>query len=357
MNQGTTVGVALNNGKSEVPNTQAWQLTIRAGGSDAVCVQYVELAWQGTLTSGFDGTWGKDCGQDWYYSISTWGLVEGKNPNDPNGPPMKIPYRPACFWMDAGKDKSHDLTEIWVDMEKLLSGAPVTGSNSSAKSYCNDQVMKFSSKKGVNDNGPTIPNGLSVNKVGDGPGPGIEDPASSASNANPTYVPQQKRGRPYRGQPHMGRDKRQDFNPGGISATNTSTLILGTGSPTLSGGVTASNPPGFSAIATGSYKALDSQSRKQLVVSEIEGQSAEELCRHPKSRGPDFISRVEMVFCDMTTKTTHPLCEGSVQTDCFALDHAGQKIKKCGTEQGGNSDALHRSYGKVLSWSDKNGGS
>lgn len=69
MNQGVAKGLNLGNANSP----EAWQLTITVGGSDAVCVQYVGLAWQGTITSGFDGTWGRDCNQDWYYSQSTWG--------------------------------------------------------------------------------------------------------------------------------------------------------------------------------------------------------------------------------------------------------------------------------------------
>jgi len=81
MEQGVAKGLSLGGANSP----EAWQLTITAGGSNAVCVQYVELGWEGTLTSGFDGTWGRDCDQDWYYSQSTCGVIDG------------IPYRPDCF--------------------------------------------------------------------------------------------------------------------------------------------------------------------------------------------------------------------------------------------------------------------
>ena len=44
MDQGQTYGITLDTDDSDVGDVQAWQLTIAAGGSDAVCVQYVELA-------------------------------------------------------------------------------------------------------------------------------------------------------------------------------------------------------------------------------------------------------------------------------------------------------------------------
>lgn len=51
-----TYGVALDASLSEIGNVQAWQLTLSSSGADAVCVQYVELAWMDTPTSGFDVT-------------------------------------------------------------------------------------------------------------------------------------------------------------------------------------------------------------------------------------------------------------------------------------------------------------
>ena len=94
MNQGQTYGIPLDASKSSVGDVQAWQSTISTSGADAVCVQYVDPGWMGTLTSGFDGTWGKDCGQDWYWSKSTWGTIQSADGNS------TIPYRPACWWMD-----------------------------------------------------------------------------------------------------------------------------------------------------------------------------------------------------------------------------------------------------------------
>ena len=320
MSQGTTSGLSL--GKPTSP--QVWQLTIAAGGTDAVCVQYVELAWQGTLTSGFDGSWGRDCNQDWYYSQSTWGTVDG------------FPYRPDCFWFDSGSNSKHPLQEMWVDMEKLVSGAPVTGSNSSAQTYCNDQVMKFSSTTNDDKKSPSVPDGLSQDKEGSGPAPGLAAPDNSQSKT------QRERGQPHH--PHLSREKRD-------SAIQV----------TASGVNNPLNAESTTPVTTesGSFKSADgklSAKEEVLVVSDIEAHSAEDLCGSDRSRGPDFVSHYEKKFCDMKTKTTHPLCEGSVLTDCFALDHVEKKIRKRGAA-GTQDERVHRSYKKVTEWAKEDTGS
>ena len=316
MSQGTTSGLSL--GKSTSP--QVWQLTIAAGGTDAVCVQYVELAWQGTLTSGFDGTWGRDCNQDWYYSQSTWGTVDG------------FPYRPDCFWFDSGSNSKHPLQEMWVDMEKLVSGAPVTGSNSSAQTYCNDQVMKFSSTTNDDKKSPSVPDGLSQDKEGSGPAPGL----AALDNSQPK--PQRKRGQPHH--PHLPGEKRDSAIQVAASGVDRP-LHAESASPVTT--------------ESGSFKSADGKTSAKedvLVVSDIEAHSAEDLCGSSRSRGPDFVSHHEKKFCDMKTKTTHPLCEGSAQTDCFALDHVEKKIRRRGAA-GTQDEGVHRSYKKVTAWTSK----
>ena len=83
---------------------------------------------------------------------------------------------------------------MWVGMEKMVAGAPVAGSNSSTQTYCNDQAMKFSSTKGDGAKDPAVPDGLTQDKQGNGPGPGVAAPPSAAPTAAPTgSPPQQKR--------------------------------------------------------------------------------------------------------------------------------------------------------------------
>lgn len=49
-----------------------------------------------------------------------------------------------------------------------------------------------------------------------------------------------------------------------------------------------------------------------LVVSTLPGSSAEDLCAHSNSMGPDFVSTKEKAFCDMSAKKLYPLCDVSL---------------------------------------------
>jgi hypothetical protein len=57
-----------------------------------------------------------------------------------------------------------------------------------------------------------------------------------------------------------------------------------------------------------------------LIISNIEGHSAKELCEHPNSLGPDFVSTVEKIFCDMETGKWWPLCDATHVHGCFDLE-------------------------------------
>lgn len=240
------------------------------------------------------------------------------------------PYRSDCFWFDSGSGAKHPLQEMWVDMEKMVAGTPVTGSNSSTQTYCNDQAMKFSSKTGDGTKNPSVPDGLTQDRQGNGPAPAIAAPGN--------FQPQ-KRGEPHH--PHLPPGKRDLPNAGTPAKVDNP-------SPVSS----------ISAIAkeTGSYKSPDgksSASEQVLVISDIESHSAEDLCGSEFSRGPDFVSHYEKKFCDMKTRKTHPLCEGSVQTDCFDLDHVGKKLHK----RGGEGNGTTKGYKNVDSWSANDAGS
>jgi hypothetical protein len=57
----------------------------------------------------------------------------------------------------------------------------------------------------------------------------------------------------------------------------------------------------------------------RLVISSLANHSARELCDHPNSLGPDFVSREEKLFCDMETGTLWPLCGETRRASCFDL--------------------------------------
>lgn len=59
---------------------------------------------------------------------------------------------------------------------------------------------------------------------------------------------------------------------------------------------------------------------RRLVVSSLPAHSADELCRHPMSRGPHFVSLTEGTHCNMDTRELSPLCTDGLTTGCFDLE-------------------------------------
>lgn len=62
------------------------------------------------------------------------------------------------------------------------------------------------------------------------------------------------------------------------------------------------------------------QEDRRLIVSSLDAHSADELCRHPMSLGPDFVSLTERTHCDMQTREVLPLCMDGLTTGCFDLE-------------------------------------
>jgi hypothetical protein len=60
----------------------------------------------------------------------------------------------------------------------------------------------------------------------------------------------------------------------------------------------------------------------RLVISSKNNQTASGLCDHENSFGPDFVSLVEGMHCNMETREVLPLCKPGVTDSCFDLEAA-----------------------------------
>ncbi|KAH6461593.1 hypothetical protein HBI57_075700 [Parastagonospora nodorum] len=58
----------------------------------------------------------------------------------------------------------------------------------------------------------------------------------------------------------------------------------------------------------------------RLTISHHAEHSAREVCEMKNSWGPDFVSVVEGLYCDMCERELYPLCAHEHQTDCFDVD-------------------------------------
>ncbi|ELQ36304.1 hypothetical protein M0657_001589 [Pyricularia oryzae] len=84
------------------------------------------------------------------------------------------------------------------------------------------------------------------------------------------------------------------------------------------------------------------------LIKSRRGQSASMLCADPASRGPDFVSYSEGLYCNMETREVLPLCDGAAGrvTGCF--DDGGNIVKRSEVERGDVLDEL--GYDRVDEW-------
>ncbi|KAG8162904.1 hypothetical protein KVR01_007382 [Diaporthe batatas] len=75
---------------------------------------------------------------------------------------------------------------------------------------------------------------------------------------------------------------------------------------------------------------------RRLVVSTADAHSAEELCRDPMSRGPNFVSMSEQAHCDMQTREVLPLCRDGLTAGCFDLEAAAAEMRTSTSDGGGD---------------------
>ncbi len=83
----------------------------------------------------------------------------------------------------------------------------------------------------------------------------------------------------------------------------------------------------------------------RLVVSSDPSHTATDLCRSETSRGPDFISTAEGLFCNMETRQVLRLCAGGVNTDCVHMPNNSTvaMMKRDGS-------TTERGYTAVVNW-------
>ncbi len=82
----------------------------------------------------------------------------------------------------------------------------------------------------------------------------------------------------------------------------------------------------------------------RLVISSDANQNTTELCASPASLGPDFANIATRHFCNMSTKTLHPICSATVTDDCFNMDTHKLIV--------GGISTRDQAYSKVIDWSD-----
>ncbi|MCJ1366312.1 hypothetical protein MMC16_005440 [Acarospora aff. strigata] len=247
-------------------------ISISNGGNDGLCVAYIALTQPDGTRKAWFGDVGKACGADWYHSQ----LKTGEDD-----------YQPACIWID--RDHSYGLRYQGFGFH--INDFAATDER--AKQYDQNRSLmcnaaprfKMYEKMNSDDYIPFF-------------SPPLEYEPKKLTDKDPKAVLDKKRwGMPKEG-PNI---KKADIDK---------------------------NDKPKMARREDPDKMNGRKNFTTVIISKSENHSAKELCQSSMSRGPDFVSLEEQLFCDMDAKRTWPLCSTSKTDGCFDQTTSTMKAGK-----------------------------
>jgi len=231
--------------------------------NEAVCIAYIGQTMADGTVMGWLGDIGRACGRPWYHSnILVGGDDADAQPNEK--------WSPDCTWLDGDHsydDPAHIVTPGAMQIHMPTFAKIDENYNRDPAAYCNETAMIFQS--GINGyqwplrrEGDSKPHLWNKFWWLDENGQAVD-----MWDANVTYTPP----------PNQQQEKRRK---------------------------TRRLAPEFD----------------HLIASSLDHHSAQRLCESGTSRGPDFVSLTDGLFCDMTLKEHYPLCNEEKQDGCYHWD-------------------------------------
>ncbi|KAI9653209.1 MAG: hypothetical protein M1831_006167 [Alyxoria varia] len=294
------------------------------GNNDAMCIAYTTITWPDGNKWGWTGDWastsGDKCnmGQTWYYSNII--LQNGTSP-----------YKPSCIWLDANGDQPATAFQVHFPDFYDPNGSLDDERVDSPEDLCGNPSYYVS--KGEDPNGITF-----------------YDPPRASSYSNQEQESQRrlaKRGKKMKSVKSLQdpsnwkksgpkvQDPRQRGKFGQQSAPVERRSVNGTEQEEAESVI----------VDQVKNKMLTPQKEARLVCSSDPGHSAETLCKHPYSYGPNFASEHEKKFCDMHSKKLYGFCKGSSDVDCYE-----PRTKKVRKAEGRLVRREGPEYTKVIEW-------
>ncbi|KAG9232657.1 hypothetical protein BJ875DRAFT_485887 [Amylocarpus encephaloides] len=287
-----TVNVLAKDGYDGV---SPYYLAISAGGNDAICISFIQMVRPDLQVFGWTGDIGKACGAPWYPSNREVNTNHTK---------------PACVWIDG--DGRSGSGPNGINFKGIgLHMTDFTGYDGTAISYQADPSIMCKSKPRfwmypeltIDDCIPAFDPILEYND--DKTDKDISKVVGVEGTTRECLGPV-----PYGVDPDLWD---QDYAYPSKRTTEAA--------PFMEGHLVSSASPDHSAI---------------------------EVCNSESSRGPDFLSLPEGVFCDMAAKKTYPVCTTYVKDTCFDTE---RKTLRVGAGPQRRGEIIPRKeYHKVGNW-------
>jgi len=267
---------------------QAEYISVSKGGNDALCIAYISMAWPDGGKRAWYGDVGMQCGGFWYHSETIAGDDD---------------YRPACVWIDG--DASNGI----VTQGMGIHITDFTATAERADAYAADQDTMCKSKPRFN----------LYNDI-------------TSDDWLPVFVPP------------------LEYESGTLVDTDRSKLFVT--------GIAQGAPPQSRRRSIIEARGHSNTTKPvpfmphRLITSKHPSHSAIKLCKSKTSKGPDFVSYHEGVFCDMCEKEVWPLCSESLKGGCFDVlkgtMRPGSGLN--GRDESSGRQVPEKSYTKIDHW-------
>lgn len=87
-----------------------------------------------------------------------------------------------------------------------------------------------------------------------------------------------------------------------------------------------------------------------LIITPLPHQDVVLLCKDKFSAGPDFVSLVNKIFCDMDNKRAYPLCTGSDEEICFDLEIKALRPAPASSRYRRDEVLPEKAYDNIVNW-------
>lgn len=281
------------------------------GGSDGLCISSLAITMSNGDQLGWFGDVGMACGAPWYHSKEILG-------NDD--------YRPVCVWIDRDGSNGHPYQGMSIHLPDFLSTKARASQYQNQPGTMCKNLPRFTMWRTF----------MTYDTITVFDSPPIYNEDGSDASINAILNPKTRLADP------VAWD-----NAAGL-ASGPSALEIQTVQP--------------STRRTKQRRQISTTMQNQLIVSSIDSHTATSLCQSDTSSGPDFVSTIEGLYCDMSEKQLYQLCSnGTITDNCFDMT-TNTILAASGNVSSGNwtmtgahtaiagSALPQKSYAQVLNW-------
>jgi hypothetical protein len=287
-------------------------VAVAASGNDAVCINFISMTWPGGEQFGFLGDIGTMCGADWYYSD----VLTANYDSTSTETPVLLNRTSNCVWIDGDGSNGLRFQGFGYHATDFSSSKNHDNDGRAAQYHTHPDTMcssaprfKMYPKMHVDTQIPIFWPKLQYNSDN-------SDADIKAVTNNAGMMPKRRRAR----------------NNGQLSERNlldNSTTIANTTAPGNS------TTPFMYGV---------------LIKSPFDQHNATHLCNSDNSKGPDFVSLVEEVFCDMEKKESWPICSDKIAHGCFDCEVNQMRPGPLGKRMIEGRQIPDKTYTKEVKW-------